>query len=70
VNVYLFSHHRATPRPEALPTASAFYQRVHEAGLKTQNYDKGFDKFVRKFNPKEGMTATIAVALGCQNDHG
>jgi hypothetical protein len=64
------SYHRATPRPEALPTASAFYQRVHEAELKIQNYDKGFDKFTRKFNPTEEMTATVAVTLGYQDDHG
>jgi hypothetical protein len=63
-------YEQATPRQEALPMASAFYQRAHEAGLKTQNYDKGFDKFVRKSNPKEEMTATIAAALGCQDDHG
>jgi hypothetical protein len=63
-------HHKATPRPEALPTSSTFYQRVHEAGLKTQNYDKGFDKLVRKFNPKEEMAVTVAVTLGCQEDHG
>jgi hypothetical protein len=63
-------YHRALPRPEALPVASAFYQRVHEAGLKTQNLDKGFDKFIRKFNPKEEMTETMVVTLGCQGDHG
>jgi hypothetical protein len=59
-------YHRALPRPEALLTASDFYQRVDEAGLKTQNYDKGFDEFVRKFNPKEEMTAPMAMCLGCQ----
>jgi hypothetical protein len=64
------SYHRATALPEAFPMASALCQRVHEAGLKTQNYDKGFDKFVRKFNPREEMTATIAIALGSQDDHG
>jgi hypothetical protein len=43
---------------------------VHEAGLKTQNYDKWFDKFVRKFNPKDETEATVAIALGCREDHG
>jgi hypothetical protein len=33
--------HRAQPIPEALPTVSAFYQMIHEAGPKTQNYDNG-----------------------------
>jgi hypothetical protein len=64
------SYHRATPRPEALPMASVFHQRIHEVGLKTQNYNDGFDNFVRKFNQTEEMMATIAVALGCQDDHG
>jgi hypothetical protein len=62
--------HRAETKPEALSTASALNERVHEAGLKTQNYDKGFDKFVRKLNLKEEMEATVAVALGCREDHG
>jgi hypothetical protein len=35
-----------------------------------KNYNKGFDKFVRKFNPKEEMEATVAIALGCSEDHG
>jgi hypothetical protein len=43
---------------------------VHEAVLKTQNYDNGFEKFVRRFNPKEEMEATVAIALGCREDHG
>jgi hypothetical protein len=64
------SYHRAATNSTAFPTASPFCQRVQEATLKTQNYDKGFDKFVRKFNPKEEMEATMFVALGCREDHG
>jgi hypothetical protein len=64
------SHHRASTNRKALPAASAFWQRVQEAALKTQNYDKGFDKFVRKYNPKKEVEATMAIALGCREDHG
>jgi hypothetical protein len=38
--------------------------------LKTQNYDKGFDRFVRTFDPEEEMSATVAVIQGCHRDHG
>jgi hypothetical protein len=38
--------------------------------LKIRTNDKGFDKFTRKFNPKEEMTATMAVTPGCQDHHG
>jgi hypothetical protein len=48
---------------------SAFCQRVHEAVLKTQNYDKGFDQFVRKVDAKEEMSATVSVSSGCHGDH-
>jgi hypothetical protein len=48
----------------------AIYQRILNAGLRTQNYDKGLDKFVRKFDPVEEMSATVAVNSGWQGDHG
>jgi hypothetical protein len=34
---------------------------ILEAALKTQNYDKGLDKFVRKFNPAEGLSTVVAA---------
>jgi hypothetical protein len=42
-------YHRLTPSPEAAQQLQAFNQRIFDAGLKTQNCDKGFDRFVRKF---------------------
>jgi hypothetical protein len=48
----------------------AFVEKVYEAGLKTQNYDKGFDKFVRKFERNEAMSATVASLSGHREDHG
>jgi hypothetical protein len=64
------SYHRAATNPVASSTASTFCQRVQEAALKTQNYAKGFDRFVPKFTPKEEMEATMFVAPGCREDHG
>jgi hypothetical protein len=46
--------------PEALSTASAHNQRIRDWGLRTQNYDKRLDHFVRKFHPEEEMKATMA----------
>jgi hypothetical protein len=43
---------------------------IFDACLKTQNYDKGFDKFIRKFNREEEMTAVVAVESGWQGEHG
>jgi hypothetical protein len=63
-------NYRATTHPDGVATAVAFHYRVHEAGLKTQNYDKGFEEFVRKFERSEAMSVTIAISLGCREDHG
>jgi hypothetical protein len=40
------------------------------AALRTQNYDKGLEKFVRKFNPQEELSAVIAMESGKQGDQG
>jgi hypothetical protein len=53
--------HRLEPAPEFAQQAHAFNQRVFDAGLKTQNYDKGFDRFVRKFNQDEEVAAVCAL---------
>jgi hypothetical protein len=55
---------------ETAGTERAFVERVYEAGLKTQNYDKGFDKFVRKFERNEAMSATVALLSGHRDNHG
>jgi hypothetical protein len=48
----------------------AIHGRILEAGLSTQNYDKGLDKFVRKFKRREAMSATVAVLSGWRGEHG
>jgi hypothetical protein len=40
-----------------------------DAGLRTQNYDKGMDRFVGKFDPRIPISATIAIEPGCHFDH-
>jgi hypothetical protein len=62
-------HYRAKTNPAAAGTERAFVERVYEAGLKVQNYDKGLDKFVRKFERNEAMTATVALLAGHREDH-
>jgi hypothetical protein len=43
---------------------------ILEACLKTQNYDKGFEKYIRKFNPEEESSAVVAIETGLQGDIG
>jgi hypothetical protein len=50
--------------------AEAWNQRIRDAGLKTQNYDKGFERFVRKFYPDQEMESTIAIVKGAHHEHG
>jgi hypothetical protein len=57
--------------PQVGPTEIvAAHERILEAGLRTQNYDKGLEKFVRKFDPAEEMSATVSVQSGWQGEHG
>jgi hypothetical protein len=37
---------------------------ILDAGLRTQNCDKGFDKYVRKFNPEEESSAVVSIESG------
>jgi hypothetical protein len=39
-------------------------QRIFEAGLRTQNYDKGCEHFVGKFNSEEPIEAVMALVKG------
>jgi hypothetical protein len=63
-------HFLSDPPEISLQAMTAGNGAVLEAALKTQNYDKGFDKFIRKFNPEQEMSAAIAVEEGFQGDHG
>jgi hypothetical protein len=63
-------HYRATTRPGVEGAEIAYHYRIHEAGLRTQNHDKGFEKFVRKYERNEAMTATVSVQSGYRDDRG
>jgi hypothetical protein len=43
---------------------------ILEAGLRTQNHDKGLDKYVRMLNAEEESSAVVAIESGWQGDHG
>jgi hypothetical protein len=45
-------------------------EAILDACLRTQNYNKGFDKFIRKFDRDQEMSAVVAIASGFQGDHG
>jgi hypothetical protein len=45
-------------------------QRIFDAGLKVQNYDKGFERFVRKFDPDVRMEAVMSIVKDSHHDHG
>jgi hypothetical protein len=63
-------HRRAQTSEAAAGLERAFVESIYEAGLRTQNYDKGFENFVRKFERSEAMSATGAVLQGHRNDYG
>jgi hypothetical protein len=57
--------------PKATPQEiKAVHARLLETALRTQNYDRGLDKFVRKYENLEVMSATLAIQRGWQGDVG
>jgi hypothetical protein len=48
----------------------AIHGSILDSGLRTQNYDDGLDKCVRKFGPTEESSAAVSVHTGWQGDHG
>jgi hypothetical protein len=62
--------YRLEPQEETLESIVSMNGSILEAALRTQNYDKGFDKFVRKFNPVQELSAVVATESGRHGDHG
>jgi hypothetical protein len=62
--------YRLEPVQVSFESMVSFNGAILDAALKTQNYDKGFEKFARKFDPEQEMTAVLAIEPGRQNDHG
>jgi hypothetical protein len=53
--------HRLAQISELKVSPEVWNSSIHEAGLRTQNYDKGFDRFIRKFDPDLPMSAIMAI---------
>jgi hypothetical protein len=64
------AYHRLQAPPESLPMVTAYSLGIRESGLKTQNHDKGMDRFVREFDPDQEMSATVSISKVCHCDHG
>jgi hypothetical protein len=45
-------------------------KEIFYAGLRTQNCDKGLDRFIGKFDPSVPISAVIVIEPGCHFDHG
>jgi hypothetical protein len=62
--------YRLPPLEISLRDIKAAHDRILETALRTQNYDRGLDKFVRKYENLEAMSATLAIQKGWQGDYG
>jgi hypothetical protein len=63
--------HRAIRNPQAnVRNPVKFNKEVFEAGLATQPYDKGLERFDGKYDPSQPISAVIAIEPGCHHDHG
>jgi hypothetical protein len=62
--------HRLEPPQVSLQDMVSLNGAILDAALRTQNYDKGFDKYVRKFNPEQESSAVVAIEAGRQGDQG
>jgi hypothetical protein len=63
------AYHRLQTPPEAVASLSAYNLRIRDAGLKTQNRDKGLDRFLRQPDPEEEMKTTTATTAGQYVSH-
>jgi hypothetical protein len=58
-------------RNESVHVSPAVWNsQIFDEDLKTQNYDKGFERFVRKFDPEVETEAVIAIVKGDHFEHG
>jgi hypothetical protein len=59
------------PMPKVSPREiKAIHARLLETAARTQNYDRGLDKFVRKYKNLEALSATLAIQRGWQGEVG
>jgi hypothetical protein len=63
--------HRVIRNPDVVVANPLVWnKKIFDAGLATQPYDKGLDRFTAKFDPRQPMSAVIAIEPGCHFDHG
>jgi hypothetical protein len=63
--------HRVVRNPEVVvESPAAWNKEIFDAGLATQPYDKGMDRFVGKFDPELPISGVIAIEPCCHFDHG
>jgi hypothetical protein len=62
--------HRVTRDQGPVVNPSEWNIKTREAALFTQDYDKGFDRFVGKFDPRDPLSSVITIEKGVHFDHG
>jgi hypothetical protein len=62
--------HRVIRNPDLAVNPLAYNRKIFDAGLATQSYDKGLDRFTAKFDPNVEMSAVVAIEPCCHFDHG
>jgi hypothetical protein len=48
----------------------AWNSQIYESASETQNYDKGFDRFIRKFDPDLPTEAVVSIVKGVHHEPG
>jgi hypothetical protein len=64
------AQHRLVQEEPITVHSEAWNSQIHEAGLKAQNYHKGFDRFIRKFDQDLPTEAVVAIVKGVHHEHG
>jgi hypothetical protein len=62
--------HRLELKDPDKAVPAAWNPAVLEACLRTQTYDKGFDRFIRKFKPDAELNAVMAIEEGKHGEWG
>jgi hypothetical protein len=60
--------YRLVSSPAVVPVAPAFNTQLKKADLRTQNHDKGLDRFIRYYDESKCLAAIIALAEGKHQD--
>jgi hypothetical protein len=61
--------YRLITPPTLVPEAPSFNTQLKNAALRTQNYDKGLDRFIHHYGESKCLAATMVLAEGKQQGH-